>query len=125
VKPKKVPPPVRNNIQTRKSSRKMETIAEEDTLPDHDVQMAETSNLAGTESKLAGNGNMAGIETKMTELSAPSHKSDKPVIIEPVEDILDIEEDSSLPTLLPSTSLHRTPADEFLKDELDKSLEEV
>ncbi len=103
----------------------METIAEEDTLPDHDVQMAETSNLAGTESKLAGNGNMAGIETKMTELSAPSHKSDKPVIIEPVEDILDIEEDSSLPTLLPSTSLHRTPADEFLKDELDKSLEEV
>lgn len=97
----------------------METIAEEDTLPDHDVQMAETSNLAGTESKFAG------IETKMTELSAPSHKSDKPVIIEPVEDILDIEEDSSLPTLLPSTSLHRTPADEFLKDELDKSLEEV
>ena len=100
VKAKKVLPPVRNNIQTRKSSRKMETIAEE-VMSDPDVDMAES-------------------ESKMADLL----EFENPVIIEPVEDILDIEETNSLPSLLPSSSLHRTPADEFLKDELDKSLEE-
>ena len=78
----------------------METIAEE-VMSDPDVDMAES-------------------ESKMADLL----EFENPVIIEPVEDILDIEETNSLPSLLPSSSLHRTPADEFLKDELDKSLEE-
>ena len=130
VKAKKVLPPVRNNIQTRKSSRKMETIAEE-VMSDPDVDMAESeSKMAGSESEMAesesqkagseskktgSESKMAGSETKMAGSESKKAESESkmadllefenPVIIEPVEDILDIEETNSLPSLLPLSSL--------------------
>ena len=135
VKKEAAPPPTlppRRNMQTRNAGRKLagknavaaETgSTQQQGVVETGANLAETGSTPMETSSVPVETGSVPVETGdiPMETGFPVAAAEKPVIIEPVEDRMEADDDTPLAAGLVCQSIN--PSDEFLKDELDKSME--